>query len=190
MSKTQYLNEEKYQANKKKITIVASLVLIIGLLVGGGLIATGLIKKNQAKLSTEEINQVQVEIDSYNIQLSSLKSQQYQELRNNGFSENYYNLDNQIDKIEDKIDVLEDKLDPDTFYLVVFYILGGFVVLVTAMISGSIYATAKGREINAFYVQQQIPIAKEGIEEMAPTVGNAVGEIARGIKKGLKDEEK
>ncbi len=190
MSKTQYLNEEKYQANKKKITIVASLVLIIGLLVGGGLIATGLIKKNQAKLSTEEINQVQVKIDSYNTQLSSLKSQQYQELRNNGFSENYYNLDNQIDKIEDKIDVLEDKLDPDTFYLVVFYILGGFVVLVTAMISGSIYATAKGRKINAFYVQQQIPIAKEEIEEMAPTVGNAVGEIARGIKKGLKDEEK
>lgn len=190
MSKTQYLNEEKYQANKKKITIVAILVLIIGLLVGGGLIATGLIKNNQAKLSAEEINQVQVEIDSYNTQLSSLKSQQHQELRNNGFSENYYNLDNQIDKIEDKIEVLEDKLDPDTSYLVVFYMFGGFVVLTTAMISGSIYATAKGREINAFYAQQQIPVAKEGIEEMAPTIGNAVGEIAKGIKKGLKDEEK
>ena len=82
MSKTQYLNEEKYQANKKKITIVAILVLIVGLSIGGGLIATGLIKNNQAKLSTEEINKVQTEIDNYNTQLSSLKAQQHQELRN------------------------------------------------------------------------------------------------------------
>ena len=33
-------------------------------------------------------------------------------------------------------------------------------------------------------------IAKEGIDEMAPTIGNAAKEIAKGIKKGLKDEEK
>ena len=35
-----------------------------------------------------------------------------------------------------------------------------------------------------------MPIAKEGIDEMAPTIGNAAKEIAKGIKKGLKDEEK
>lgn len=57
------------------------------------------------------------------------------------------------------------------------------------MISSSIYATAKGREITAFYTQQQIPIVKEGIEEMAPSIGNAAGEIAKGIKTGLNDEE-
>lgn len=71
MNKKEYLNEEKYLANKKKITIVTTLVLMIGLLVGGGLIATGLIKNNQAKLSVEEINQIQDEFDSYNTQLSS-----------------------------------------------------------------------------------------------------------------------
>ena len=99
MEKKEYLNEENYQKNKKKIKIVATLVLIIGLLIGGGLIATGLTKNSQAKLSVEEINEVQTEIDSYNTQLSSLKAQQSQELRNNGFSENYYNLDNDIDKL-------------------------------------------------------------------------------------------
>lgn len=190
MDKTQYLNEEKYQATKNKITLVAILVLIIGLLVGGGLIATGLVKNNQVKLSPEEKGQVQTEIDNYNTQLSSLKAQQDQEHRNNGFSENYYNFDNQIDKIENQIDTLKNKLNPDTYYLVAFYVLGGIIIFVTVMISSFIYAVAKGREINAFYAQQQMPVAKEGIEKMAPTVGTAAGEIAKGIKKKLEDEEK
>lgn len=190
MSETQYLNEEKYQANRKRIKIFAILVLIIGLLIGGGLIATGIIKNNQVKLSEEEIEQVQKEIDNYNIQLSTLKYQEHQELSNNGFSENYYNLDNQINKIKNKINLLEEKLDPDTSYLIVFYMLGGFAILATVMEFGFIYVVANGREINSFYSQQQIPVAKEGIEKMAPAVGNAAEEIARGIKEGLKDEEK
>lgn len=45
------------------------------------------------------------------------------------------------------------------------------------------------REITAYTVQQTMPIAKEGIEEMAPVIGNAAGEIAKGIKKGLNEEE-
>ena len=35
-----------------------------------------------------------------------------------------------------------------------------------------------------------MPIAQEGIDTMAPRVGNAAKEIAKGIKEGLKDEEK
>ena len=49
---------------------------------------------------------------------------------------------------------------------------------------------AHKREITAFTTQQVMPVAKEGINEMAPTIGNAAGEIAKGIKEGLKDEEK
>lgn len=189
MNEKQYLNEEKYQKTKKKITIVAILVLIIGLLIGGGLIATGLKKYNQTKLSTEEINEVQNEIDSYNNQLASLKDQLSQERRNNGFSETYYNLENQIDKIDDKIEVLEEKLDPDTSHLVRFYIFGGFIIFATIFISSNIFASVKGREINAFLAQQHIPIAQESIEKMAPSASKAAQEIAKGIKKGLKDEE-
>ena len=46
------------------------------------------------------------------------------------------------------------------------------------------------REISAFTAQQQMPIAKEGVEKMAPSVGVAAKEIAKGVKEGLKDEEK
>jgi len=190
MEKQKYLNEEKYQKNKEKINSVATLVLIIGLLIGGGLIATGLIKNNQAKLTTEEIRVIQTEIDGYNKQLSSLKAQKNQEFISNGQSEKYYNIGNEIDKVEDKVDELENSLDKDTSWLVVFYIFGGFIIIVTFMISGFIYSTAHGREINAFYAQQQIPIAQEGMEKMAPSMGNAAKEIAKGIKQGLNDEEK
>ncbi len=34
-----------------------------------------------------------------------------------------------------------------------------------------------------------MPIAKEVIEKIAPSVGVAAKEIAKGIKEGLKDEE-
>ena len=47
-----------------------------------------------------------------------------------------------------------------------------------------------GREINAYMAQQQMPIAKEGIEKMAPSAGVAAKEIAKGVKEGLKEEEK
>ena len=41
-----YLNEEKYQKNKKTIMFVAVSVLLIGILIGGALIATGIMKLN------------------------------------------------------------------------------------------------------------------------------------------------
>lgn len=65
-------------------------------------------------------------------------------------------------------------------------IIGG---VATCMISFSIYMVAKRRNIFAFQAQQVIPVAKESIEEMAPTIGSAAGEIAKGIKKGLKDDK-
>ena len=52
---------------------------------------------------------------------------------------------------------------------------------------------SKRREIAAFTTQQVMPVAKEGIDEMTPTVANAGGsiaqEIAKGIKDGLNDEQ-
>lgn len=46
------------------------------------------------------------------------------------------------------------------------------------------------REITAYTTQQVMPIAKEGIEEMAPTIGNAAKEIAKGIKQGINEADK
>lgn len=73
------------------------------------------------------------------------------------------------------------------------FALGGFLdssgLFVTA-IGGMIIFIAHRREITAFTTQQVMPIAKEGINEMAPTIGNAAGEIAKGIKKGLNEADK
>lgn len=188
MDNKKFLNEERYQKSKKKLIILAILILMIGLSIGGYLITSGIEKFKQIKLSDEEINQIETQIDDYNTQLASLKAQKSQEFSNNGKSEIYYNLENQIDKINKNIEKLEDKLEQDTFDVFPLCMFGGFAILASLIISFSIYSTAKGREISAFYVQQQMPIAKEGINEIAPTIGNAAGEIAKGIKKGLDDE--
>ena len=51
-----------------------------------------------------------------------------------------------------------------------------------------IFGVAFGREITAFNAQQSMPIAQEGIEKMAPSMGTAAKEIAKGIKDGLSDD--
>ena len=69
-----------------------------------------------------------------------------------------------------------------------FFIIGGIFDSVgsTAMIIGGIVMfIAHRREIVAFTTQQVMPVAKEGIEKMAPTVGVVAKEITKGIKEGL-----
>ncbi len=45
------------------------------------------------------------------------------------------------------------------------------------------------RDLVSYYAQQQMPIAKESIEKMAPSVGTAAKEISKGIQEGLKEEK-
>ncbi len=57
------------------------------------------------------------------------------------------------------------------------------------LFSDSIYSTARKRDIMAFEAQQAMPIYREAVDEMAPTMGNAAGEIARGIRRGLNEAD-
>ena len=78
------------------------------------------------------------------------------------------------------------------------------VVMITLMISGVLFSIAKRREILAYQLQGTMPLAQEGLEKFAPTVGKvgsslakemapAMGDIAKeiskGIKEGLKDDK-
>ena len=54
MENKQYLNEEKYQKNKDKLIKLAFVILILGLVIGGGLIVTGIKKYNDIKVETEQ----------------------------------------------------------------------------------------------------------------------------------------
>lgn len=64
-----------------------------------------------------------------------------------------------------------------------------FACFACIMIAIPLFFYANARNMLAFQAQQTIPVAKEGINEMAPTMGNAAHEIAKGIKDGLKDED-
>ena len=208
--KEEFLNENRYKKTKSKIIIVALIVFLIGVCLGGFLIGTGIKKHNEVKqkeLSKRSEASIESEIDELNSNLATLNAKHNQEFQKNGFSEEYYKIGNEIDKIRKKVTNLENEIRSlKSGYGTVanmqkylpFYIFGGFTIFLTLMISGSIYMIAKRREIMAFTAQQVMPVAQEGIEKMAPTVGKAgaevmkdvapaMGEIAKEVAKGIKD---
>lgn len=252
MENKKYLTEENYEKGKKKLKTIALIVLLLGFLIGGSLIATGLMKQEKinSKYSEENKENLSKQLETEKQNLISKKSEletkiepienQIKKLRRepfNGFDNAYYEREDKIEKLKKQIaeeqktieiitDVLEEtgfdcsfdgkansfttkycslykqlkdissesNKESDTLDIIPYYIFGGFIILASCIIAGSIYMTSKKREIIAFNIQQIMPVAKEGIEEMAPTIGKATGEIAKGItsgiKKGLKDEEK
>lgn len=63
--------------------------------------------------------------------------------------------------------------------------IGIFIIILSVLGAGGIYIFAMRREILVFKTQQVMPVAQEGIEKMAPTIGNAAGTITQGIAKGI-----
>ena len=223
MNNKEYLNEEKYQKTRKKIVILAVVIFLVGLIIGGSLIVTGIKKASDVKSGSspeakEEIKakkdkakeEIQAKKDEINSELTTLKAKQRQEFKANGFSEEYYRIDNEIDSKEAKIAELDSQIwkiedeyksEDDSSQLqkyIPFYVFGGFIIFVFGMISLSIYMIAKRREMLAFSAQQVMPVAQEGIEKIAPTVGKAgasiakemapvYGDIAKEISKGIKE---
>ena len=61
---------------------------------------------------------------------------------------------------------------------------------VTEFNAKGVYNNEKNKVLFTVIPTKEYYKFKEGIEEMAPTIGNAVGEIAKGIKKGLNDADK
>ena len=71
--------------------------------------------------------------------------------------------------------------------------IGGFVTFIGfGLTIGGVFATvvAHGREIKAFTVQQSMPIAQEGIETIAPSIGRAAETISKGISRGIAEGKK
>ena len=253
MENKKYLTEENYERGKKKIKTIALIILVVGILIGGSLIATGLMKQGKVNSQYSEENKITIsqqletekqslinkkaeleaKIEPVETQIKKLEREKTDVFMNGGFSDRYYEIEDEIEELQKSIatdkksisvidDVLEDadfacffdgktnsytskycslsnqlsdissdfNKEFDSFGSIPFYMIGGFIIIATCMIAGSIYMFSKRREIAAFTAQQVMSVAKEGIDEMAPTIGNAVGEIAKGIKEGLKDEEK
>ena len=222
MEKKEYLNEETYQKNKKKITKLALIVLIIGILIGGSLIATGLIKQRNINLqySDESKSNISKQLETEKQNLTTKKSQlekkgikydafskytdgeaydlkiitkaldpsfnhcAFDEFKNNSLTSKYCSLKIQLNDVSNDFNK-----SFNSFSSIPFYMFGSFVIIASCMISGSIYMFSKRREITAFTTQQVMPIAQEGIEKMAPSIGNVAKEISKGIKEGMKDDK-
>ena len=229
MNNKEYLNEEWYQSAKKKVKKVAFIILIVGILIGIGLIAAGVITQNNAKKVNEQrkqeaLKESQKQVDEANKRLREIttekeklnseydaKNQECDSL--NMRDSDWYSKVNQCHReasaIKSKITDLkteEFKLNNNDYTVYykpilqikyfILYFTGAGVMGISLIISGSVYFFTMKREIVAFKTQQVMPVAQEGIEKMAPTVGNAAESIAEGITKGIKsglndnDEEK
>lgn len=195
MDEKKYLNEEKYQKTEKGITVFAILILVIGLFIGGFLIYRGIAKPATSKVDVLEKNLEEKrneliskgikydesseytdgeKYDLYIITKALDPSFQYckfDKYKNNSITKEYCAAKNSISEFSNSTSIM----------------FGAFICFATIGIFVFVLAFAKGRHILAFTTQQTMPVAKESIDEMAPTIGNAAGEIAKGVTKGIKN---
>ena len=111
----------------------------------------------------------------------------FNEAKNNMYTSKYCSLKLQLD------DFTDFKKSFASASSIPFYIIGAFIIFATCITVAPIYIFSKRREIVAFTTQQVMPVAQEGIEKMAPTIGSAAGtigkELAKGIKEGINEAD-
>lgn len=172
------VNQERYNASEQRLKEIASEKESLNLQYDA--------KKKEcdsldmrAKDWYSKVNQCHRDASAISSKITNLESEEFK-------------LNNNYDKVEAK-------------NYIPLSVFGGVIIFIGGMISLSIYLIAKKRDISAFAIQQSMPLAQEVIGKMAPTIGdagktvidkvgpsigNAAGSIAKGIKDGLKDEDK
>ena len=68
------------------------------------------------------------------------------------------------------------------YYSIPFYMFGGFVIVAAFMMIMPFIFMLKGREITSFMTEQGLPIAKESVEKMGPSVAKMAKDIKDKIK--------
>lgn len=163
MSDNEYLNEERYQKNKRALLAASLFFAVAGLLIGGGLIVGGILKQNSA-------SQIDTSMSTYSA------------------STNYDDVLSQFEESEKQSNARMDRVaKKNNEEFAAFGMIGGgaFALFTFLGIAGVLFVTAKRREIMAFQAQQVAPLAKEGIEKATPVMGKAAGSIAKEISKGI-----
>ena len=224
--KKELLNEEKYQKTSKGLLISGIIIIILGFVVAGLIAAPKLM--DSAKQNTEQLKQ-QLE------ELKPKLQARYDELKASGVQESWdyknpegyemHLIDSALDPTLKKCEFTSTYSEHETtkeycrikalIYdssnsLIKKNTLHSIIPAITVLIPFlgiglSLILTAKRRNILAYSVQQTMPVAQEGIEKIAPTIGKArativkemapvYGEIAKeigkGIKEGMKDQNK
>lgn len=206
--KKEYLTEKNYNKGKKIIMLISFLVLVVGLTIGGLLIYKGINEKQkinnttneQAEKDKQRLKEIETEKEELNKKISDKKYEcDSIKMGTDSWFEKSNKCDNEVLSLEEQVDELESEefdlentnYEFDKKYNSVgstrYFMFGGFIIIATLIISLSIFMFAKRREIMAFGMQQTMPLAQEGIEKMAPTVGNAAGTIAKDVAAGIKE---
>ena len=191
MDKKEYLNEERYQKTKGKIKFIILVIFIIGLALGGFLIYKGVSSTNissKAELKAE-LEEKKAELEEkgivynpfatytdkeeYDLKIitealdPSFDNCSFDEYKNNDLTKEYCSANSAT----------------SNFSKMSYLMFGGFVIIASCILCGGLYLNlVKRREILAYTAQQVMPVAQEGIEKMAPSIGKVAGEIAKNIK--------
>lgn len=139
---------------------------------------------------TQKYYEIEQKISDLEDEISKLESEKRtfeRELSNREFD---LEVEKNEHEFEEEFNSIGNDIEPEGLFKKG---IGGMLIAIglglippTLMISGMLFLIYKKREITIFTTQQTMPIAQEGIEKMAPTIGDAAGSIAEGITKGIK----
>lgn len=169
MENQKFLSEEKYQQNNAKVKRIGKMLLIIGIIIlvlGIIFIVVGFLGAGNSATNS---------FDSFT---------------NNAINNfNSFDSDTIVSDIQNSNNEIQNAAK-GMFGSIGLFAIGGFmetIGFILTVAGGIMLFIAHRREITAYAAQQMIPVGKEIVEEVAPTIGNAAGEIAKGIKKGIND---
>lgn len=180
-NKKEYLSEERYQKSNAKIKKIGKILLIIGgiLLVIGftlkiiGFLGVGKSGNNIVNNFVDDFNSTSSNIiDDFN----SFDVEDEDE--ETGIDIDFSGFQNTASGIFSNFSLLA---------ISGFISSTGFVLVI---VGGVILIIAHRREIKAYTIQQTMPIAQEGMEKIAPSVGTIGKELAKGIKEGINEADK
>ena len=156
----------------------------------------------------KEIETLNTEISKLSLEISKMENEKSMIFRDDkGFSNRYYQKDNEIKLKQSEKAKLQTKLSEyktEQFELengdyTVYYkkeepkdytylcLIGGIIAGAGLIIALIFYFIAKGREIKAYTIQQSMPVNQEAIEKVTPTVASSAGEIAKEVAGGIKE---
>lgn len=180
MEQEKFLSEEKYQETNKKVKKTSKTLLIIGAI----LLVIGIIMIIAAFVNLK--NSERNVMDSFNNSASNMFDSFNNSINNDDDGEEFVN------SMKESVTSVTDS-SKDSFTSVGLYALGGFVSsagFVLLIVGGVMAYIAHRREITAYTTQQTMPIKKETINDITPTVADAAGTIAKSVSQGFEEGKK
>ena len=173
MQQTEYLSEERYQKSNAKVKKVGKILLIVGIIT----------------LVVSFIMLIVGFVGAGNSAMNGFNSM------SNEMIDNFNSFGNGNDSINIDVSGVQNTAS-GIFGNIGLFAIGSFMLTIgfgLTIAGGIVMFIAHRREITAYTTQQVMPLAQEGIQKMAPTVGSAMGtigkELAKGIREGINEAD-